>query len=110
MMVRECPFGRTFRDQDGDLLFIGDFVVAGTTVRWFLTTVNVWMSMCRRAIEMLRLALAPPAPRPADAGGGEGGQGDGDLDVDDPDGGDDDDDDGDGQEPSRSRQARVTVH
>ena len=110
MMVRECPFGRTFRDPDGDLLFIGDFVVAGTTVRWFLTTVNVWMSMCRRAIEMLRLALAPPAPRPADAGGGEGGQGDGDLDVDDPDGGDDDDDDGDGQEPSRSRQARVTVH
>ena len=109
MMVRECPFGRIFRDEDGDLLFIGDFVVAGTTVRWFLTTVNVWTSMRHRAVEMLRLALAPPAPRPPGESGGPGGQGDGELSSDD---GEDDDggDDGDDEQARRSRQARVTVH
>lgn len=108
-MVRECPFGRVFRDEDGDLLFIGDFVVAGTTVRWFLTTLRVWAQMRQRAIEMLRLALAPPAPRPPGPGGREDdGGGDGD-DGEDGEGGDDGDD-GDDQEERRSRQARVTVH
>jgi hypothetical protein len=64
MMVRECPFGRVFRDEEGDLLFIGDLVAAGTTVRWFLMALRVWTNMRQRAVEMLRLALAPPAPGP----------------------------------------------
>jgi len=68
-MVRECPFGRIFRDGEGDLLFVADLVAAGTTVRWFLTTIRVWAHMRQRAVGMLRLALAPPAP---DATGGSG--------------------------------------
>ena len=106
-LIRECPFGRTFRDEEGDLLFIGDFVVTGTTVRWFLTALSVWMSMRHRAVDMLRLALAPPAPRlPRGSGGtGEGGDDETGLDGDGhEDGGDDD------EEPRQSRATRTVVH
>jgi hypothetical protein len=106
-MVRECPFGRTFRDDEGDLLFIADHVVTGTTVRWFLTTIRVWAHMRQRAVEMLRLALAPPSPgTPGGRGGGGGGGGEDEADAD----GDDDDSADDDEKPGRSRQARVTVH
>jgi hypothetical protein len=96
-LVRECPFGRTFRDEEGDLLFIGDFVVTGTTERWFLTTMSVWVRMRQRAVDMLRLALASSAPRaPGGAGGGdiddEGDQADGD------------------DEPREGTSARTVVH
>jgi len=105
-LVRECPFGRTFRDEEGDLLFIGDFVVTGTTVRWFLTTVSVWMRMRQRAVEMLRLALAPPAPRPPRGTGGTGGGGGDETDLDE----DRIEDDGDDEEPRQARAARIVVH
>jgi hypothetical protein len=105
-MVRECPFGRLFRDEEGDLLFVEDLVVAGTTVRWFLTTVRVWAQMRQRAIEMLRLALAPPAPGTAGGPGEAGGGGEDEAGPD----GDDDEDAGDDEERSRPRQGRVTVH
>lgn len=65
--VRECPFGRIFRDNDGDLLLVHDLLVAGTTVRWFLTMLHIWMRTRQRAVDMLRLALAPPAPDPRPA-------------------------------------------
>jgi hypothetical protein len=97
-MVRECPFGRVFRDEEGDLLFVGDLVVAGTTVRWFLTVVNVWTSMRERALEMLRFSLGPPAPL---TGGGGGDA----CDIDD----DGDGADGDG-EPREGLAARIVVH
>ena len=111
-MVRECPFGRTFRDDEGDLLFIADLVVTGTTVRWFLTTIRVWAHMRQRAVEMLRLALAPPSPGTPGGRGGAGGRGG--EDEADADGVDDDGDDDDGagndEEPGRSRAARIVVH
>jgi hypothetical protein len=106
LLVRECPFGRVFRDEEGDLLFVADVVVAGTTVRWFLTTLSVWTSMRQRAIEALRLALAPPAPRTSDRAG-EGGDGDDEC------GGDDDDveeADGEDEAPRQGRAARTVVH
>ena len=103
MMVRECPFGRVFRDEEGDLLFIGDLVVAGTTVRWFLTVLEVWTSMRQRAIQMLRLALAPPAPgRPGADGPPDGADDLHDAETDD-----------EGEEeggPRQSGRSRVTVH
>jgi hypothetical protein len=102
-MVRECPFGRVFRDEEGDLLFIEDLVVTGTTVLWFLTTIRVWARMRQRAVEMLRLALAPPVLRSRGPGGGDGeGQEDDRGDLDDE--GEDDD------EPRHSRAARTVVH
>ena len=111
-IVRECPFGRTFRDDEGDLLFIADHVVTGTTVRWFLTTIRVWAHMRQRAVEMLRLALAPPSPGTPGGRGGAGGRGG--EDEADADGVDDDGDDDDGagndEEPGRSRAARIVVH
>jgi hypothetical protein len=104
-MVRECPFGRVFRDEEGDLLFVADLVVSGTTVRWFLTTIRVWAHMRQRAVEMLRLALAPPAAGTR-SGSGEAGGGDGDE--------CDTDDDGEGapgdDEPREGRGARIVVH
>jgi hypothetical protein len=109
-LVRECPFGRTFRDEEGGLLFIADLVVVGTTVRWFLVALRVWMRMRRRAEEMLLFALTPPEPRAdggrGDAGGGGGGDGD-----DEGDAGDDvDDAGGDGEGPLQGRAARTVVH
>ena len=102
-MVRECPFGRVFRDEEGDLLFIEDLVVTGSTVLWFLTTIRVWARMRQRAMEMLRLALAPPGLRSRGPGGGDGeGQEDDRGDLDDE--GEDDD------EPRQSRAARTVVH
>ena len=101
-MVRECPFGRVFRDEEGDLLFIGDFVVAGTTVRWFLMALDVWTRMRQRAIQMLRLTLAPPAPRTPGPGGGEAEE--------DEDCTEDLDDDGDDDEPRQGRAGRTVVH
>jgi hypothetical protein len=108
-IVRECPFARTFRDQDGDLLFIADLVAAGTSVQWFLTALRVWMHMRDRAVGMLQCALAPAAP--GGAGGSGGGEAPG---PGEPDGGEDDpsdldDEAGDG-EPDPPRHARVTVH
>jgi len=106
-LVRECPFGRTFRDEEGDLLFIGDFVVTGTTVRWFLTTMSVWLRMRQRAVDMLRLALAPPSPRlPRGTGGASGDGGDDETGLD----GDGLEEDGDDEEPRQSRAARIVVH
>lgn len=103
-LVRECPFGRVFRDHEGDLLFVADFVVAGTTVQWFFTALKVWMHMRRRAADMLRLALAPAAPRAGSrSGGGDGARFDGDAGPDDATG---DDEDGDGV----PRRARTVVH
>jgi hypothetical protein len=110
LLVRECPFGRTFRDDDGDLLFIGDLVVAGTTVRWFLTALRVWMRMRQRAVEMLRLALAPPACRAGSRTGGAGGDGCEDDAGPDEVAGEDDAGDEEGDGLGQSRQARVTVH
>ena len=102
-MVRECPFGRVFRDEEGDLLFIEDLVVTGSTVLWFLTTIRVWARMRQRAMEMLRLALAPPGLRSRGPGGGDGeGQEDDRGDLDDE--GEVDD------EPRQSRAARTVVH
>jgi len=102
-MLRECPFGRVFRDEEGDLLFIEDLVVTGTTVLWFLTTIRVWARMRQRAMGMLRLALAPPGLRSRGPGGGDGdGQEDDRSDLDDE--GEDDD------EPRQSRAARTVVH
>jgi hypothetical protein len=110
LLVRECPFGRTFRDDDGDLLFIGDLVVAGTTVRWFLTALRVWMHMRQRAVEMLRLALAPPACRAGSRTGGAGGDGGEDDEGPDEVAGEDDAGDEESGGPGQSRHARVTVH
>jgi hypothetical protein len=111
MMVRECPFGRIFRDNEGDLLLIQDLLVAGTTVRWFLMTLHIWKTTRERAVEMLRLTLAPPAPGGRRTPGGSGEDGDpDDIDVDDDgDEGDTGDGDGDG-EPRQSRSARTVVH
>jgi len=110
-IVRECPFARTFRDQDGDLLFIADLVTAGTSVQWFLMALRVWMHMRDRAVGMLQFAMAPAAPgRAAGSGGGEGPEpgepeaGDDELADPDP-----DDEAGDG-EPDPPRHARVIVH
>jgi hypothetical protein len=99
-LVRECPFGRAFRDHAGDLLFIGDFVAAGTTVPRFLTTLNVWMRVRDRAEEMLLFSLAPPAPRIA---GGGGGGGEGDI-------GDASDEADDDEAPRGRRAARTVIH
>jgi hypothetical protein len=113
-IVRECPFARTFRDQDGDLLFIADLVAAGTSVQWFLMALRVWMHMRDRAVGMLQFALSPAAPgRAGGSGGGEGpepGEPEaGDDEAADPDGdaGGPDDEGGD---PDPPRHARVTVH
>ena len=108
-IVRECPFARTFRDQDGDLLFIADLVAAGTSVQWFLTALRVWMHMRDRAVGMLQCALAPTAPgRAGGSGGGEDpGPGEPDGGEDDPAGLDDEAGDG---EPGAPRHTRVTVH
>jgi hypothetical protein len=103
-LVRECPFGRVFRDEDGDLLFVADLVVAGTTVRWFLMAFNVWRRMRERAAEMLAFSLTPPALRTAGGGRGEGDGGEGDVED------DGDEADGDGEEPRESRAARIVVH
>ena len=105
-MVRECPFGRIFRDDDGDLLFVADLVVAGTTVRWFLTAIRVWLHMRQRAVEMLRFALAPPHPRTPGGAGGDGEGGDGEAGPDDEAG----EGDGDDEEPRQGRAARIVVH
>jgi hypothetical protein len=105
-MVRECPFGRIFRDDDGDLLFIGDLVVAGTTVRWFVTTIRVWLHMRQRAVGMLRIALAPPHPRRAGGANGEGEGGEDEAGLDD----DGDEAGGDDEGPGQRRGARFVVH
>jgi hypothetical protein len=102
-VVRECPFGRVFRDEEGDLLFVEDLVVTGTTVRWFFTTIRVWARMRQRAVEMLRLALAPSRPSTPGGAGGDRGGGEDETDP----GGDDDGSDGDDEDP---RQSRVVVH
>jgi len=105
-LVRECPFGRVFRDEDDDLLFVADLVVAGTTVRWFLTTIRVWLHMRQRAVGMLRIALAPPHPRRAGGADrdGEGGEDEADLDDAGHEAG------GDDGGPGQRRGARIVVH
>ena len=110
LLVRECPFGRTFRDDDGDLLFIADLVVVGTTVRWFLTALRVWMHMRQRVVEMLRLVLAPPSSRAGSRTGGAGGDGGEDGPEPDEAAGEDDAGDEESGGLGKSRQARVTVH
>ena len=108
-IVRECPFARTFRDQDGDLLFIADLVAAGTSVQWFLMALRVWMHMRDRAIGMLQFALSPTAHgRAGGSGGGEGPE-PGEPEAGDDDAADPDDEAGDG-EPGPPRHARVTIH
>ena len=108
-IVRECPFARTFRDQDGDLLFIADLVTAGTSVQWFLMALRVWMHMRDRAVGMLQFALAPAAPgRAGGSGGGEGPE-PGEPEAGDDEAADPDDESGD-REPDPPRHARVTVH
>jgi hypothetical protein len=106
-LVRECPFGRFFRDADGDVLLIQDLVVAGTTVRWFLLTLRVWKQTRERALTTLRLMLAAPAP----AGPGADAAADGTDDPDDLDAGLDDDEGNGGEgEARRPRPARTVVH
>jgi hypothetical protein len=102
LIARECPFGRIIRDNEGDLLFVHDLLVAGTTVRWFLMTLHVWKQTAQHAVEMLRLALGPPAPAgPGDADGPGGGDDSGDAGI------DDEDEVG---EPRQAGRARVTIH
>jgi len=108
-IVRECPFARTFRDRDGDLLFIADLVTAGTSVQWFLMALRVWMHMRDRAVGMLQSALSPTASgRAGGSGGGEGPE-PGEPEAGDDEPADPDDEAGDG-EPYPPRHARVTVH
>jgi hypothetical protein len=106
-LARECSFGRFFRDVDGDVLFIHDLVVAGTTVRWFLTTLRTWTQTRDCALALLRLMLAAPAPAPA--GPDVDHSHDGSLAPDDADLDPDDDDSGEG-EPRRTRTVRTVVH
>jgi hypothetical protein len=109
MMVRECPFGRIFRDNEGDLLLIHDLLVAGTTVRWFLMTLHIWKTTRERAAGMVQLALAAPAPGgPGTPGGPDEDDDPDDIDLDE--GGDEGDTGGGDGEPRQSRSARTVVH